>query len=157
MDYKVINIGARFRNIYSGQLCMVTKIEEDKLVIKNLTLGINQWEDAATFLNSWSPMAIPQAEDEVVIRENKCATEGVVSDKPVIHDTLSKVDHPRHYSSGSIECIDAMESAFGKEKVISFCHLNAFKYIWRSQHKDGNTDIEKAIWYLQKELSLKQK
>lgn len=60
------------------------------------------------------------------------------------------VNHPKHYQGGSIECIDAMLSAFGATEVASFCKLNAFKYIWRSLHKGNLEDIEKAIWYLNK-------
>ena len=39
------------------------------------------------------------------------------------------VNHPQHYNQGSIECIDAMVSAFGKEDVKAFCKINAFKYL----------------------------
>lgn len=62
-----------------------------------------------------------------------------------------QVNHPQHYNSGGIECIDAMEAAFGKEEVASFCKLNAFKYIWRSTHKGKCAeDMEKAEWYIRK-------
>lgn len=40
----------------------------------------------------------------------------------------NKVNHPSHYNQGKIECIDAMESAYGTEAVIMFCMCNAFKY-----------------------------
>ena len=61
------------------------------------------------------------------------------------------VNHPSHYQGNGIECIDAMEAAFGREEVASFCKLNAFKYIWRSLNKGKCIeDIEKAIWYLNK-------
>lgn len=60
------------------------------------------------------------------------------------------VTHPSHYTQGDIQCIDAMESAFGKEAVATWCKLNAFKYIWREAHKNGMEDIDKAIWYLNK-------
>ena len=46
-----------------------------------------------------------------------------------------QVNHPSHYQGNGIECIDAMLAAFGKGEVISFCKLNAFKYIWRSLQK----------------------
>lgn len=66
-----------------------------------------------------------------------------------------QVNHPEHYSSGGIECIDAMIAAFGAEEVASFCKLNAFKYIWRCEKKGKTTeDIEKAQWYLHKYLML---
>jgi hypothetical protein len=60
------------------------------------------------------------------------------------------VTHPSHYTQGSIQCIEAMESAFGKESVATWCKLNAFKYIWRAEHKNGMEDIHKAAWYIAK-------
>ena len=67
----------------------------------------------------------------------------------------SNVEHPAHYNSGSIECIDAMIAAFGKQEVISFCKLNAFKYLWRAAYKGKyKEDIEKAGWYIDKAKEL---
>jgi len=58
------------------------------------------------------------------------------------------VNHPRHYEKAcSMECIDAMEIALGKEAVIHFCKGNAFKYLWRYKNKNGSEDLEKALWY----------
>lgn len=65
------------------------------------------------------------------------------------------VTHPSHYTQGTIQCIDAMESAFGSEAVATWAKLNAFKYIWRAEHKNGMEDIDKAIWYLNKYKELK--
>ena len=66
----------------------------------------------------------------------------------------NSVSHPAHYTHGKYECIEVMEDCFGKETVRHFCLLNAFKYIWRSEHKNGAEDIEKARWYLDKYLGL---
>lgn len=60
------------------------------------------------------------------------------------------VNHPEHYNQGTYECIDVMVDVFGEAAVRDFCLLNAFKYVWRAQNKNGNEDIEKAIWYLSK-------
>lgn len=60
------------------------------------------------------------------------------------------VSRPRHYAEGGVECIDAMESAFGKEAVMDFCICNAFKYLFRHKRKNGQEDIEKAKWYLKR-------
>tara|TARA_R110001606_G_scaffold347973_1_gene497419 strand:- start:56 stop:325 length:270 start_codon:yes stop_codon:yes gene_type:complete len=66
------------------------------------------------------------------------------------------VNNPKHYTQGTVECKDAMISAFGQENYKVFCKLNAFKYLWRSDHKDNPTqDIEKALWYMS-QLGLKQ-
>lgn len=65
------------------------------------------------------------------------------------------VNHPSHYTQGGIECIDAMESAFGAAELAMYCKIAAFKYIWRCERKNGSEDIKKAIWYLKKYLELK--
>ena len=61
------------------------------------------------------------------------------------------VNHPEHYTSGNVECIDALESAVqglpGNEAI---CAGNAIKYIWRYRHKNGLQDLQKAEWYLQR-------
>ena len=62
----------------------------------------------------------------------------------------SNTNHPPHYNNGSIECIDAMVSALGVDTVADFCICNALKYIWRHRNKNGEEDIDKALWYLNK-------
>lgn len=65
------------------------------------------------------------------------------------------VKHPAHYAdSCSMECIDAMVIAFGKEAVTDFCLCNAFKYIWRHKNKNGLEDLQKARWYCEKAYQL---
>ena len=71
--------------------------------------------------------------------------------------THDMVNAPPQYTQGGIECIDAMQSAFGGTELEAYCKIEAFKYIWRCERKNGNEDIRKAIWYLQKYLSLKEK
>lgn len=65
-----------------------------------------------------------------------------------------KVDHPQHYNHGKYECIDVMVENFGKQAVQHFCLLNAFKYVWRMNHKNGIEDCRKAWWYLDKYIEL---
>lgn len=64
------------------------------------------------------------------------------------------VNHPSHYETGKFECFDVMMKALGVEAVKHFCLCNAFKYIYRSQRKNGRGDIEKARWYLDKYIEL---
>lgn len=64
------------------------------------------------------------------------------------------VNHPNHYCTGKFECIDVMVEALGVEAVKGFCKCNAFKYIYRSNRKNGEEDIHKAKWYLNKYLEL---
>ena len=69
---------------------------------------------------------------------------------------IEEAIRPSHYNQGSIECIDAMVSAFGRKEVATFCKINAMKYIWRLGHKDDEAqEIGKIKWYLDKYLELK--
>ena len=81
----------------------------------------------------------------------------VIDDTPNIAEVVEKygedvkpdpVNHPAHYTSGGIECIDAMQAAFGDEAIKDFCLCNAFKYLWRHRNKNGVEDLKKARWYL---------
>jgi hypothetical protein len=60
-----------------------------------------------------------------------------------------QVDHPSHYQMpGGLEVIDLVEH-------MPFNLGNAVKYICRAGKKPGmmfDKDIEKAIWYLRREL-----
>lgn len=61
------------------------------------------------------------------------------------------VNHPSHYEKQcSLECIDVMEACFDYDAVFDFCVCNAFKYLWRHKHKNGEEDVKKAAWYLNK-------
>lgn len=61
------------------------------------------------------------------------------------------VNHPSHYTSGDIECIDAIKEA---TKHLSgfegFLTGNCIKYLWRWRHKNGLEDLKKTIWYCNK-------
>ena len=67
------------------------------------------------------------------------------------------VSRPAHYAKTSIECIDAMIETQGVEAVKAFCVCNAFKYLWRHNSKNGDEDIKKASWYLNKAVELMEK
>ncbi len=64
------------------------------------------------------------------------------------------VERPQHYTSTSIECIDAMIETQGADAVKAYCVCNAFKYLWRHNAKNGDEDIKKANWYLNKAVEL---
>jgi hypothetical protein len=74
--------------------------------------------------------------------------------EPKTSKEYDAVQRPEHYTHGNFECIDVMLDNFGKEAVEHFCLLNAFKYVWRSDYKNGTQDIKKAMWYLDKYLEL---
>jgi hypothetical protein len=62
------------------------------------------------------------------------------------------VNHPAHYTAGSMEVIDAIE---GLQLDGDFCLGNVLKYIARSKHKGCELqDLRKAEWYLKRKISL---
>ena len=57
------------------------------------------------------------------------------------------VNHPEHYTSGNIECLDAIKAALG-DNYKYYVQGNVLKYIWRFNHKNGLQDLQKAQFYL---------
>lgn len=59
------------------------------------------------------------------------------------------VNHPNHYQGKTFEVIDIIE-----DYELNFNLGNAIKYILRCDKKENKIqDIEKAIWYLQREIN----
>lgn len=52
--------------------------------------------------------------------------------------------NPSHYRQHAHECIEFTMH-------MNFNLGNAFKYIWRHKVKNGREDLEKAIWYLERQ------
>ena len=58
------------------------------------------------------------------------------------------VDHPEHYQANGIEAIDVIEGF-----NLNFNLGNAIKYILRADKKGNKKqDLEKSVWYLNREL-----
>ena len=64
--------------------------------------------------------------------------------------STDEVNNPRHYTSGKIECIEAIESALTPEELKGFLKGNIIKYSLRAGRKDGSDDAGKARHYMQK-------
>lgn len=69
----------------------------------------------------------------------------------------SSVEHPSHYTSGGIECIDAMKAmlaGYEQAKIATkfywhFLSGQVLKYLWRWPLKEHPLqDLKKARWYL---------
>lgn len=69
---------------------------------------------------------------------------------------IDSINHPGHYETGKLECIDVMLETQGAEAVKNFCICNAFKYLYRHKRKNGIEDIKKADWYLKKYIELEE-
>jgi hypothetical protein len=107
-------------------------------------------------LNAGRPDLYPP--DHPFHRETWTITPGGKSCIECEHDTLKAcsdaVHHPRHYTQGKVECIDALEAAtvelVGIEAV---CTAAAVKYLWRWKRKNGAEDLKKARWYIDRLLA----
>lgn len=72
---------------------------------------------------------------------------------PVIQGDV--VNHPSHYADGgSIECIEAIESALTDEEYRGYLKGNIQKYVWRERNKGGTESLKKAQWYLDRLIQL---
>lgn len=61
--------------------------------------------------------------------------------------TFDPVNKPKHYNShpSGVQCITITEHC-------NFNVGNAIKYLWRCEHKNGLEDLEKARWYVDREI-----
>lgn len=84
-----------------------------------------------------------------------CSQFGICSprtDEPVPTDA---VNHPAHYTFGTIEVIDVLE-----DWQLPFHLANVVQYVARAGRKDRATelqDLEKAQWYLERYIKLREK
>lgn len=62
---------------------------------------------------------------------------------------MEAVNHPEHYQGNGIEVIDIIESF-----ELNFNLGNTVKYVLRAGKKGNKKeDLEKAVWYLKRELN----
>jgi hypothetical protein len=71
-----------------------------------------------------------------------------------IKDKPDPVNHPAHYKAGGIETIDFIEA-----KDLNYRLGNVVKYVARAGRKatDPIEDLKKARWYLDREISVREK
>lgn len=63
------------------------------------------------------------------------------------------VDHPAHYTAGGIETIDFIEA-----KDLNYRLGNVIKYVSRAEKKsDPLEDLKKARWYLDREITTRER
>ena len=119
----------------------VCQNEEDVLTAKDYEDGIKALED--------------YKKDRVVESTTDASKTPLhTTEEPTQGSEYDAVSKPQHYASTSIECIDAMRETQGDEAVKAFCVCNAFKYLWRHNRKNGDEDIKKASWYLNKAVEI---
>lgn len=64
-----------------------------------------------------------------------------------------QINHPQHYNSGKIEAIDVIE-----DWKLNFNLGCVVKYVCRAEYKNSTIqDLEKASWYLTREIERRKK
>ena len=62
---------------------------------------------------------------------------------------MNDITKPKHYTQGSVECLDAIDSVLEESSRIDFYRTQIVKYMWRLRDKgDSPKDAKKAQFYL---------
>lgn len=87
---------------------------------------------------------------ESTINRNYAIIFGASEDDPV--------NRPSHYTSGGIECIDALEASMTPVEYAGFLKGQVFKYIWRYRLKGKpSEDLKKARFYLDRLIQITER
>ena len=62
---------------------------------------------------------------------------------------MNDISKPKHYTQGSVECLDAIDSMLDESSRIDFYRSQIVKYMWRLRDKGSPLkDAKKAEFYL---------
>lgn len=130
------------------------KIEQ----LKQFQSKVEQLESALAKLEAENADLIEERNDLAEERDDlKRIVDELKYDRDALLQTVEKavdgendsVNHPAHYTTGKIECIDAIEAAtVGLTGGQAYCTGVAIKYLWRWSRKGGVEDLRKARWYI---------
>lgn len=74
-----------------------------------------------------------------------------------IEEKQDKVEHPPHYTTGTIETIEYIEDKLTPEMLQGYFAGNIIKYVSRYRYKNGVEDLKKARWYLDRMIKKLEK
>ena len=116
---------------------------------------LEKFSDSCNF-NRWSDDKLAIAYDQVYKNSEARLDGSHLKDTELNIEPENKPDmvsHPKHYTQGGIECIDALKAAtVGKRGIEAVCVANVIKYLWRYEEKNGIEDVRKAKWYIERLL-----
>lgn len=95
----------------------------------------------------------PTAEEmKELLKNNEMELVDPFEPEKELEDEFDNVHRPKHYNShpSGIQCIEITEH-------MGFNIGNVIKYAWRSDLKNGIEDLEKARWYLDREIKKRKK
>ena len=108
-----------------------TRFDWDR--VRDRKTGLEAWTQAAH--NEDSELWEDESLEDIIARQ----------------DEEDMVGAPRHYNTGNIECIDAIEESMSSVAFKGYLKGNCMKYLWRYDYKGKQVeDLQKAGWYLNK-------
>jgi hypothetical protein len=126
----------------------VTPSEWDRAARSNIPYDMTTEEGRQA---AWAAYSVPAEEEAEEISLEGCTTEIDWGKDEGMEDL---VNHPTHYNSGGIECIQAIEASMELEAFQGYLKGNILKYIWRMSYKGkALEDCKKSQWYLNKLIS----
>jgi hypothetical protein len=93
------------------------------------------------------PAIIPCGPKSYIVTDEAMTAYHVIADEE-LEDVVNK---PKHYNTGNIECIEAIEESMSSVAFKGYLKGNCMKYLWRYDYKGKQVeDLNKAKWYLNK-------
>jgi hypothetical protein len=107
---------------------------EQQLANLNAQLGITD-EVSYPYPNEWSVRTVAEAA------------------KAMKESEYDSVLFPQHYNFGNVECIEAIEAALTPDEYRGYLKGTAIKYLWRERMKGGTESLEKAKWFIERNIA----
>jgi len=131
-----------------------SKIIYLSVIIDKIAECLNDSTDPKTKINS---IAKTLADYDYFAKSNPSLVYPGIKNLNKPQDTIEnkEYDHinPNHYKQGVKETWEQMVDIFGLESFVTYCKLNAYKYMSRLGKKPDQPierDMQKATWYLKK-------
>jgi hypothetical protein len=141
---KAVGVGLQYVYTVMYNAKNKAKVKKPTLTLPKLTKAMEIHKKVMDkTISKWKTMSISSSNTPM---------QGVTHNVPVqiemFEPTPDAVNHPAHYKVGGIETIDFIEA-----KKLNYNIGNVVKYLTRADYKGNRKqDLEKAIWYLQREL-----
>ena len=107
---------------------------------------------------NWAQLTMDERRPWLEVAASNLVAEAAAASTAATAPAPSAVEHPAHYGGGDnpYETIKVLEAWFSPEQISGFLLGNAVKYISRAGKKDAGKlveDLEKARWYLDREIA----
>ena len=107
--------------------------------------------DAGDFADCWTGPKIEAWMKAAHAEDSELWEDESLEDIIARQDEEDMVGSPKHYNTGNIECIDAIEESMSSVAFKGYLKGNCMKYLWRYDYKGKQVeDLQKAGWYLNK-------